>query len=461
MHHTSIKIAELINYLDNNILDELKIWLQYDASIKNELQLLFDSIYKNKLNNIISNTENLHKSVYKKQQRTPNEFRKLCHELLQKVESYLAIVSLKNDTAYQQYLLLKFYSNHQLFSFYESTKHKIEKTESVLFSSSIVQATNLYKESHYVTLIEDKTRASENYILPYSEALDVYYILQKLKLICHALNEQHFTTYTSLPAYTNEILQIDTKQYNILIQFYYAVAKLLQDITNEDAYYTLKKSIQKNATIAQEDLKTIIQYLINFSVIKINKGNSNFIQELFEWYKHHDVVIEETQISAVRFRNIINIAIRLKEYNYAFHYIEKNGIKLPKELQESTIDFNKAKLFYAQKKYDDVIDILKTKQYNDIIFNLSAKVLMVQSFYEKKEFQFLESFLESFRIFVLRNKEMNTASKKIHQDFIKVIHRLMKMEYANKKEIETFKNKIEANVSLPDKAWILEKLDAY
>ena len=56
---------------------------------------------------------------------------------------------------------------------------------------------------------------------------------------------------------------------------------------------------------------------------------------------------------------------------------------------------------------------------------------------------------------------MNTASKKIHQDFIKVIHRLMKMEYANKKEIETFKNKIEANVSLPDKAWILEKLDAY
>ena len=106
MHHTSIKIAELINYLDNNILDELKIWLQNDASIKNELQLLFDSIYKNKLNNIISNTENLHKSVYKKQQRTPNEFRKLCHELLQKVESYLAIVSLKNDTAYQQYLLL-------------------------------------------------------------------------------------------------------------------------------------------------------------------------------------------------------------------------------------------------------------------------------------------------------------------------------------------------------------------
>ena len=83
-----------------------------------------------------------------------------------------------------------------------------------------------------------------------------------------------------------------------------------------------------------------------------------------------------------------------------------------------------------------------------------------QEGYEKKEFQFLESFLESFRIFILRNKEMNTASKKIHQDFIKIIHRLIKMEFASAREIELFKSKINNNNNLPDKAWILEKLEA-
>lgn len=460
MNHTSIKIVELIHYFDNDIIERMYNHFQNELSVKNELIVLLDTIYKNKLNGIASTTDNLFKIVYKKQKRTPNDFRKLCHELLQKTESFLSLEYIRNDSSLQQYSLLKYYKHKQLFSFYENAKNKIEKRSDDLISSSNIQYNNLFKESHYYTLIEDKTRTSENYILPYSDALDEYYILQKLKLICHALNEQHFTTYTTLPKHSEFILSIDNKTYSTLIQFYFETAKLLQDIKDENAYYILKKNIQDSKNIHAEDLKTIIQYLINYSVIKINKGTSNFIQELFEWYKYHDIVIEEEQISPVRFRNIVNIAIRLKEYNYALHYINKNGKKLPFELQTSIIDFNKAKLYYAQKKFDTVIDILRNQQYNDITFNLSAKVLLVQSFYEKKEFQFLESFLESFRIFILRNKEMNTASKKIHQDFIKIIHRLIKMEFASAREIELFKSKINNNNNLPDKAWILEKLEA-
>lgn len=458
MQHTSIKIVELVHLLENKTLEEIKLWLQNEETIKNNVVVLFETIFKNKLNNITSNTENLFATVYKKQKRTPNEFRKLCHELLQKVESYLTIIYLRSDVGFQQYLLLKFYRKHELFSFYENTKNKIEKQTSLLISSSEIQSENLIQESHYETLIEDKSRASENYILPYSNSLDEYYILQKLKLICHALNEQHFTTYTSLPNYTSSILNIDSKQYNTLVQIYYNIAELLQDISNEDVYFKLKIFIQKKHHIHQDDLKTSIQYLINYCVIKINKGASHFLQEIFEMYKYYDETIIETSISPVRFNNIINIAIKIKEYNYAFQYIEKNVKKLPPELQNSTIDFSKAKLFYEEKKYDNVIEILRTAQYDDIIFNLGTKVLLVKTFFEKKEFQLLLSYLESFRIFIMRNKEMNTASKKIHQDFIKIIHKLMKMEFASINEMDTFKNKIISLDNLPDKSWILEKV---
>jgi hypothetical protein len=459
MNYTSIKIVELLHVLDNNTIEIIKNELENDFSLKADALLLFNIIYKNKLHHLPSDTTHLIKSVSKKKKYTPNEFRKLCHNLLQKAEAILSVLSLKNDVLFQQYFLLKFYKQHQLFSFYEQTKNKIDKHENALFSTSVLEHNMFINQSYYETLIEDKTRASENYIIPYSKSLDDYYILQKLKLICHALNENHFTTYTALPDYTHQIINIDNQKYNLLIQLYYDVAKLLQDITNEDAYFALKKVLINTKNIHQDDLKIIIQYLINYGVIKINKGVAYFIQEIFEMYKLHDEVIDETQISPVRFKNIINVSIRLKEYNYAFLYIEKNGKKLPAELQASTIEFNKAKLYYEQKNFDAAIEILRTHQYDDIIFNLSAKVLLAQSFYEKKEFQFLESFLESFRIFVLRNREMNTASKKIHQDFIKIMYRLMKMEFASTKEIETFKNKIVGLNNLPDKAWILQKLD--
>lgn len=460
MNHTSIKIAELLHLLDNNTIETIKNELENDVSVKVDTKLLFNIIYKNKLHQLPSDTAHLMKSVSKKQKYTANEFRKLCHTLLQKVESILALISFKGDMLFQQNYLLKFYKQHQLFNFYEQAKNKIDKQEKTLISTSVLEQNMLLHQSFYETLIEDKTRASENNILPYSKALDEYYIVQKLKLICHAFNEQHFTTYTALPDYTNEILNINSKQYNSLVQLYYDVAKLLQDINQEAAYFVLKEDVQKNKNIHQDDLRIIIQYLINYCVIKINKGASHFIREIFEMYKHYDEVIDETYISPVRFKNIINVSIRLKEYSYAFLYIEKNGKKLPTEVQTSTIEFNKAKLHYEQKNYDAAIGILRTQQYDDIIFNLSAKVLLVKSFYEKKEFLLLDSFLESFRIFVLRNKQMNTTSKKIHQEFIRIINRLIKMEYTSNKEIEVFKNKIISLDNLPDKAWILEKLDA-
>lgn len=459
MQHTSIKIVELIHSLENNTLEEINILLQNEVSIKHEVKILFEIIYKNKKNNSISNTENLFKAVYKKQKHTPNEFRKLCHELLQKVENCLANIYLKNDEDLKQYLLLKFYRKNSLFNFYEGVKNKITKHEIVTLSSYHFQINNLIQESHYETLIEDKTRTSENYIQPYSNSLDEYYILQKLKLICHAYNEQHFTTYTSLPNYTETLLNIDCLQYNILVQIYNKIAKILQDINTENNYYEVKKIILKTKNIQQDDLKLIIQYLNNYCVIKINKGASIFIQELFEMYKYYNKTIKETIVSPVRFNNNVNIASKLKEYNYAFQYIEKNGKKLPAELQNSIIAFSKAKLFYEEKKYDNVIEILRKEQYEDLTFNLNSKVLLVKTFYEKKEIQFLDSYLETFRIYILRNKKMNTALKKTHQDFIKIIHKLIKLEFANEKEMEIFKNKISNNKNLPDKLWILEKLD--
>lgn len=458
MNLTNIKVAELINYLDNDITEKIQLKIIQDNSNKPELINLYNAILKNKQHSISSTTENLYKTVNKKSKHTPNEFRKLCHELFQKIEYYLSIITLNNNRNYQTYLLLQFYKNQQLFSFYEHTKNKLNKIEFPLFSSVDTQTYNLYNETHYETLIEDKARASENHILPYSQALDAYYILQKLKLICHALNESHFTTFTELPEYTEQIISIDKYKYNLLIQFYFDIAKLLQDVSNESLYFVLKEQLIKTDKIHQDDLKIMIQYLINFSVIKINKGTTNYISELFDWYKQHDKVIEEETILPVRFRNIINIAIRLKDFQYAFDFIERNGKKLPSEQRVAIIDFNKAKLYYAQKKYDEVIVILRDRQYNDITFNVSAKVLLAQTFYEKKEFQFLSSYLESFRLFIFRNKEMNTASKKMHQDFIKITHQLMKMEYASAATINNFKQKIEDNKNLPDKAWILEKI---
>lgn len=456
-----IKIAELLISLDDEITNTLYDTINSEKNRKLTLITLLQLLIKYKNNQQSIDTNELQQKIYRQQKNTPNEFRKLCHELFLKTETFLATYSMQQNQTWKLFFVLQFYKDQQLFKFYDQTKEKYNTPIPVELSTDFIQSNFILNELQYKTNLENTTKTTENHISTYSNALDEYYFLQKLKLICHALNEQHFTNYNQVPAYTDFILLQDMSKYSLLTKIYFDLAKLLQDITNDELYFALKNTLHKLSAIIEEDLKSIVQYLVNFCVLKINKGNTHYIQELFDWYKFHELNIQESTVSPVRFRNIVNIAIRLKEFDFAFKYIDRNANKLHKTQQAPIIDFNKAKLFYAQKKYDEVIALLRNWQYADITFNLSAKVLLAQTFYEKKEFQFLGSFLETFRLFVLRNKEMNTNNKKIHQDFIKIINKLMKMEYANDIMLQKFKQKIEANHQLPDKAWILEKLNEF
>jgi hypothetical protein len=247
---------------------------------------------------------------------------------------------------------------------------------------------------------------------------------------------------------------------NLLIDLYLDIYYLLNDIESSKAFISLKEKLKTLDSIADNELRIIFQYVINYCIIELNKGKNNFESELFDIYKTYVKQIDDKTFSPFRYKNIINISLKQKQFDFANFFIDEYGKKLPKLHQQTTIAFSKAKLKYELKNYDDVISILQNVRNDDLTFNLSSKVLLVKTFYEKKEYQFLESFLESFRIFVLRNKEMNNASKKIHHDFIKIMHRLMKMEFGSNKEIETFKTKINTTENLPDKAWILEKMDA-
>jgi len=266
-----------------------------------------------------------------------------------------------------------------------------------------------------------------------------------------------------LPAFDEYIIRMaenKSLQKNTLISLYLDIYQLMKYEDTKDAFISVKRKLQTLDSIDESESRIIFQYLINYCIIELNKGRSIYEAELFIIYKTYVEKINDKTISPFRFKNIINVALKQKQFDFAAYFIDEFGKKLPSEHQQISIAFSKAKLQYEIKNYDTVISILQNVKNEDLTFNLSSKVLIVKTFYEKKEFQFLESFLESFRIFILRNKEMNTASKKIHQDFIKIIHRLIKMEFASAREIELFKSKINNNNNLPDKAWILEKLEA-
>ncbi|MFN8284789.1 MAG: hypothetical protein U0U67_16315 [Chitinophagales bacterium] len=458
----NIKIIELLNKIPISDIERLNELMNSTINQKSDILVLYNEIISNLNQPQKNNKKNLWYVLYKKQPLDDNHFRKLCFELFQSVEKMLGIIQLEKNDDTLKLMTLEYFSALPVENLYEDKwiKIKSKAKESSLLNSQKIFFEYSMELIQYDFLTNNPSKSKVNNISNTSETLDHYYVLQKLKLLCHAINESKFTNYNVQFTFQDAVIKmaesLPTRK-NLLIDLYLNAYYLLNDIQSDEAFISLKKKLEVLGFIDDNELRILFQYVINYCIIELNKGKHNFESELFDIYKMYVQKINDKIFSPFRYKNIVNISLKQKQFDFATFFIDEYGKKLPKLHQHTTITFNKAKLQYELKNYDGVISILQNIKNDDLTFNLSAKVLLVKTFYEKKEFQFLESFLESFRIFILRNKEMNTASKKIHQDFIKVIHRLMKMEFASNKEIESFKNKIDMTENLPDKAWILEK----
>lgn len=460
----NIKIIELLNKIPISDVERLNELMNSNRDPKNDMLVLYNEIISNLSQPQKNNKKDLWNVLFKKQPLDDNHFRKLCFELLQSVEKMLGHVQLEKNDDTHKLMTLAYFSTLPNEDFYED---KWSKTKSKSQESSLLNSQKIFFEYsmeliQYDFLTTNPSKSKTNNISNTSETLDHYYVLQKLKLLCHAINESKFTNYNVQFTFQDSVIRMAesiSMRKNLLIDLYLNAYYLLNDVQADETFISLKKKMETPYFIDDSELRILFQYVINYCIIELNKGKNNFESELFDIYKMYVQKINDKIFSPFRYKNIINISLKQKQFDFATFFIDEYGKKLPKPHQQTTIAFNKAKLQYELKNYDAVISILQNVKNDDLTFNLSAKVLLVKTFYEKKEFQFLESFLESFRIFVLRNKEMNTASKKIHQDFIKIIHHLMKMEFAGNKEIESFKAKINATDNLPDKAWILEKLE--
>ncbi|MFN8237386.1 MAG: hypothetical protein U0T77_04385 [Chitinophagales bacterium] len=458
-----IKVIELLEKLDISDLERLGELLKY-RNRRPEYVCLFNEIVSNIIHQKVNTKEQLWKTVYGKQPLNNNQFRKLCFDLLQDIEQTLGLLYVDKNDVNKTILLLQYLSRHTIGNTFEEKWERLQKQ--IKQTDKKLNSTGLYlkyemQNCMYEYLVNNPAKSKLNNILSVSDTLDDYYILQKLKFICHAINESKFTTYNSLPRFNGYVIEManDINSENkTLIDFYLSIYRLFTSPASEKPYDIIKQQLENSDLIDESERRIIFQYVINFCILELNSGNQHFESELFDIYKTYIRKIEDKIFSPFRFKNIINLSLKLKQYSFAGSFIDKYGKKLPSEQQQTVIAFNKAKLNYELKKYDDVIDTLQNIKTSDLTFNLSSKVLLVKTFYEKKEFIFLESFLETFRVYVLRNRQINTSSKKNYFDFIKNCKKLIALDVKSKKEIDQFTIRIIKHENLSDKNWLLEKL---
>ncbi len=297
--------------------------------------------------------------------------------------------------------------------------------------------------------------------------LDCYYLSKKLKHYCDALGYESFL---SLKA---ELQQVDQLMESIqdspflqvpAVKAYYLVARLLLEPEEEEHFFSLQIFLKEQANLfPAKELQTLYTHLNNYCIIKkINAGRSGFFDHLFANYQlmlGHGLMLDEGQMAAQDYKNIITVGLQVKAYNWVENFIQEYTDKLPSSNQENALTYNLAKVYFAQKKYSKVIGQLREVAHSNHIYALGGKQILLKTYYETDEFLPLDSLIQSFRAYLRRNRVISKDVRDQYLNFLRFLKRLSYLDPHHKDKLEKLRKDIEQCESLAQRSWLLEKIN--
>jgi hypothetical protein len=461
------KIVSLLRSMPEAEIKALRRWVKIHGA-KKDAYRLFEYIFKNLLpeNQEQLSKQVVFKSLYRNKTYNDLKLRYMNFELLRMCEDFIVFESISQNPHQYQLSLLQYFRKRSLSKFFDQTYSSLKDVLNAQpLRDSDYFFTSMSVNSEYNKFLKSKqNRAIEPNIQRLSDDLDIFYLLNKLKVYSEALNYKNILQVDYNIRFVDELLkeiqQIGMDDYPAVKIYYYALLTLLEN-ENEDHFHELKKNIlQYKKIFSIEELQGTYTLARNYCIKKINLGNKEFVRELFELYQWELELINESEdkeLPPAIYKNIITLAFMLNELEWTFHFIEKYTPYLPEEHRESHYNFNMATYHFKKKEYDRVIKLLSHVEYNDFFMQLSAKSLLMKTYFELKEYLPFDSLVHSFKILV-QSKKVLGYHRNNYINFIKYCRKLLFYEKLSSSELSKLGQEISETKELVEKDWLQEKL---
>jgi len=304
--------------------------------------------------------------------------------------------------------------------------------------------------------------------------LDRFYLTEKLKDACELFQRakgQKQKFISPLNDFALNEIKSNINNYSDaapLVAFFHIYQMLIQD--TDDYFQVAKKSIhQYKSQLTFEDKNDTYNSLLNFCILRINKGKSQFLREAFELFKillEEELLIVADILPEWHYKNIVTIGLLLDEISWTKLFIEDYKNLLSEEYRENAYNYNLASLYYKIKNYKEMYPLLLRVEYTDWRYALAAKVLLLKTYYDTSEVEALESLYDSFRQYIKRNKELSENQRKSYNNLIKFTHRIFNLKITKnyisidkyKSAVLKIKDQLGQTVYCFNKKWIQQKI---
>jgi hypothetical protein len=457
-------LFQTISTLDKREIREIKKFLASPYfNQRDDVQTLFAFLSDSKVKNI--SKEKVFEALFPQEKKYDDHKIRLASSLLlQLIENFWAMEEAKSDTnknkrmAAAQYRLRNLDKHFQ--RVYTEAKQSID--------NQTIRNANYHFEQYELELEAYRfgaaTRKEIENLQDISDSLDYAYSTLKLRQACLSLSYQSVYKVVNEQSMIPEI--IEHIEENDLIKIpsvgtYYFAFKSLFSPEEIENFFQLKKMLFDFGNIFPNDeIRDLYLISINYCIKKHNTGEVDFLKAELELYQDglkKKYLYINNFITKFTYRNVVTLALNLKEYDWAEKFIEEYKNELEPQQREGNYNHCKARLAYVRKNYNEVLIHLQKTDYEDILINISAKSLLLKALYELAEYDALEAHLEAMKTYIKRKNQLGYQQEN-YLHLIKYTKKLMLLSYSDIQNKEEIEGEIEALKSFADKKWLLEKL---
>lgn len=397
-------------------------------------------------------------------------FRRLNSELTKMALEFLAINRFRENALGPSIYMLRATKVPLLKKHFEGILRQINqiRQESSLHSPLYYwQNTQISLLRHQQQEEDPQTPTHFDYLENADFQIDCLYICQKLKNYCDTLGYRKslaIQTEGKLPEGFLENLVGSNYLQEPLIKAYFLVAHTMLHPEEESYFQELKELIEvRGAAIAKHELRAVFIHLLNYCIVtKINAGITRYFQEIFSLYKtalQQAIIFEKGVLNPNHYKNIITVGLQVQAYDWVEEFTKTYTPKLPAEHQKNALNFNLANIYFEKKDYQQVIQQLREVEYENLSYALGSKIILLKTYYELNEMLALDSLIDSFRIYLHRNKRISRELKQQYLNHLRFVKKLSSIGPYDADNIKKVRKQVDQCKILAGRKWILEKLE--
>jgi len=420
--------------------------------------------------------EKIFKKVFPVEPYDDQKLRRVFCQLREVTEQFLIFQQINQNKFKKEQLLASAYKERRLFDFYQAkTEQLIEQVETYpcLDVDLLKERAFLAKEQYL--LHKADFQKSNDYLVEFIDYLNRYFVAERclaaadFKVLEKTLGKKQDQQFANL-IHQMSFQLIDEAHPNLHL---YALLSDLVAKADDFTFDNVKAFYFKNfAQLTLKDQLIVFTHLTNFCTNKINLGEKAYRSQLMNLYqiglKQELLINPNGQLDAVFYRNIGMLAILNGEFAWAAQFLEDYEAKLAKVERVEVKNICMGFLYFYQNQYDKTIDLLNQQDFKNINNLLSAKDLILRSYFElflldRNYFSLFNAFAQSFSIYI-RRKGIGKSKGKRYINLIKFLLTIAKKIYAIKdcanlaKQWET---DLYDTQTIAARKWVFQKIHSF